>query len=122
MLDAVGLVVWSWDHRGSALRPSLAHGYSDTVLARLPIVQGDADNAIAAAFRSAEPCVVNGGDDVTGAAVIPLMAPGGCVGVLALELRNGGERRESVRALATIIAAQLVTLLGSAPIAAAASA
>jgi len=45
------------------------------------------------------------------------MAPRGCVGVLALELRDGGEQRESVRALATVMAAQLAQLVGSAPIA-----
>jgi transcriptional regulator with XRE-family HTH domain len=122
ILDAVGLVLWSWDVRASVLRPSLAHGYPDSVLARLPVVPGDADNAIASAFRSNEPCVVNGDRDVTGAAVIPLMGPAGCVGVLALELRHGGEQREPVRALATILAAQLVTLLGSEPAAEAASA
>jgi hypothetical protein len=39
------------------------------------------------------------------------------VGVFALELRDGGEQRESVRALATILAAQLASLVGSAPLA-----
>lgn len=122
ILDAVGLILWCWDPHASALRPSLAHGYSDAVLARLPGVRRDEDNATAAAFRSAEPCVVNGGDGVTGAVVVPLMATRGCVGVLALELRYGGEERESVRALATILAAQLVTLIGSGPLAEAVSA
>jgi hypothetical protein len=122
VLDAVGLLVWSWDPRASALRPSLAHGYSESVLARLPIVPSDADNAIAAAFRSAESCVVDGDQNLTGAVVIPLLAPGGCAGVLALELRHGGERREPVRDFATILAAQLVTLVGSPPRAEAVSA
>jgi transcriptional regulator with XRE-family HTH domain len=122
LLDAVGLIVWSWDARASALRPTLAHGYSDSVLARLPIVAGDADNAIAAAFRSAEACTVHGERDVTGAAVMPLVGHTGCVGVLALELRRGGEQREPVRAMAAILAAQLVTLLGVEPMAKAATA
>jgi transcriptional regulator with XRE-family HTH domain len=122
MLDAVGLIVWSWDARASALRPTLAHGYSDSVLARLPIVGGDADNAIAAAFRSAEACTVHGEGDVSGAAVMPLIGHAGCVGVLALELRRGGEQREPIRAMAAILAAQLVTLLGVEPMADAATA
>jgi transcriptional regulator with XRE-family HTH domain len=122
ILDAVGLIVWSWDARASALRPSLTHGYPDSVLARLPVVRSDADNAIAAAYRSSEACVVNGDGDVSGAAVIPMMGPEGCVAVLAIELRHGGEQRESVRAMATVLAAQLVTLLGSEPVAEAASA
>jgi hypothetical protein len=117
ILDAVGLIVWSWEPRASALRPSLAHGYSDAVLAHFPRVRRNADNAIAAAFRSAETRIVNGDGRATGAVVVPLMAPTGCVGVLALELRHGGEQRESVRALATILAAQLVNLVASAPLA-----
>lgn len=122
ILDAVGLMVWAWDARATALRLSLAHGYSDAVPARLPTVPRDAENAVAAAFRSADVCVVNGGNGLTGAVVVPLMAPRGCVGVLALEFRHGGEQRESVRAFASILAAQLVTLLGSSPLAEAVSA
>ena len=117
MLDAVGLIVWSWEPRARALRPSLVHGYSDAVLAQFPRVRRDADNAIAAAFRSAETRIVSGAGRATGAVVVPLMAPVGCVGVLALELRHGGERRKSVCALATILAAQLANLVASAPLA-----
>jgi transcriptional regulator with XRE-family HTH domain len=117
ILDAVGLIVWSWDPRARTLRPSLAHGYSDRVLAQLPKVRRDSDNAIAAAFRSAEPRIVDGAGRATGAVVVPLMAPRGCVGVLALELRDGGEQHESVRALATILAAQMANLAGSSPLA-----
>jgi hypothetical protein len=45
------------------------------------------------------------------------MAHSGCVGVLAVELRHGDEQHECVRAFATILAAQLVTLVGSASLA-----
>ena len=117
ILDAVGLVVWSWEPRVRALEPSVAHGYSDAVLAQFPRVRRDSDNAIAAAFRSAETRIVDSAGQATGAVVVPLMAPRGCVGVLALELRDGGEQRESVRAMATIMAAQLANLIGSAPMA-----
>ena len=117
ILDAVGLVVWSWEPRARALEPSVAHGYSDAVLAQFPRVRRDSDNAIAAAFRSAETRIVDSAGQATGAVVVPLMAPRGCVGVLALELRDGGEQRESVRAMATIMAAQLANLIGSAPMA-----
>ena len=117
ILDAVGLVVWSWEPRARALEPSVARGYSDAVLAQFPRVRRDSDNAIAAAFRSAETRIVDSAGQATGAVVVPLMAPRGCVGVLALELRDGGEQRESVRAMATIMAAQLANLVGSAPMA-----
>ena len=113
LLDAVGLIVWTWDIRRRALRHVLSLGYSDEVLAQLPDVPADADNAIAAAFRSAETRVVNGNDSEPGAVVVPLSAPSGCAGVLAFELQNGGERQEHVRAFASILAAQLSTLVGS---------
>ena len=114
ILDAVGLIVWVWAPQAAQLKPALAHGYSDKVLAQLPKVGRDTDNATAAAFRSAQTCVVNGRDLASGALVVPLMTPEGCVGVLAIELRHRSEQRESVRALATIFAAQLATLIGAA--------
>jgi hypothetical protein len=117
ILDAIGLIVWVWDPQRTELRPVLAHGYSDKVLAQLPRVRRDADNATAAAFRSAQTCIINGGDLASGAVVVPLMTPVGCVGVLAVELPHGSEQRESVRALATIFAAQLATLVGTARLA-----
>ena len=117
MLDAIGLIVWVWDPQRTALKPALAHGYSDEVLASLPRVRRDTDNATAASFRSAQTHIVNGNDLASGAVVVPLLTPAGCTGVLAVELRHGAERRESVRALATIFAAQLATFVGSAPLA-----
>jgi len=117
MLDAIGLIVWVWDPQRTALKPALAHGYSDEVLASLPRVRRDTDNATAASFRSAQTHIVNGKDLASGAVVVPLLTPAGCTGVFAVELRHGGEQRESVRALATIFAAQLATFVGSAPLA-----
>jgi transcriptional regulator with XRE-family HTH domain len=115
IVDAIGMILWVWDPRASALSPVLAHGYSDQLLAQMPVVSADAENAIAMAFRSADACVVNGSDEQTGAVVVPLITsrPSPCVGVLALELQHGGEQREWVRALAGILAAQLATLVAS---------
>jgi GAF domain-containing protein len=114
ILDAVGLIVWIWDAQATELRPALAHGYSGKVLAQLPRVGRETDNATAAAFRVTQTCVVNGSDLTSGALVVPLMTPSGCMGVLAIELQHGGERSDSVRALATIFAAQLARLIGAA--------
>jgi transcriptional regulator with XRE-family HTH domain len=111
ILDAVGLIVWVWHPQATELRPALAQGYSDKVLAQLPGVARDADNATAAAFRSACTCAVNGSDRGRGALVAPLMTPIGCVGVLAIELQHGRERLDSVRALVTIFAAQLARVV-----------
>ena len=111
LLDAVGLIVWIWDANANALIPLLSHGYSDKVLALVPAVRWDSDNATAAAFRSAQTCIVSGGDHASGAVVVPLMASIGCIGVLAIELAHGREHQPSVHSLATILAAQLARLI-----------
>jgi hypothetical protein len=112
ILDAVGLIVWVWDLPTAELRPALAHGYSDRVLVQLPTLARDADNATAAAFRSAQTCIVDGGDQSSSALAVPLMTPMGCMGVLAIELRHSHEPTASVGALATIFAAQLAGWIG----------
>ena len=112
LLDAIGLVVWCWDARSGSLRAELANGYSDETIAHLPAVPADAPNAVAAAFRSGEACVVPGAAGLTAAVAVPVLAPAGCVGVLAIEVQSGCERRESIRAFAAILAAQLAGFLG----------
>jgi len=107
LLDAVGVVVWLWDPATTALRASVGHGYSSGALARLPAVRADEANAIASAYRSGKTCIVEGEEGATGAVVVPSVGPGGCVGVLALEVRHGGERNDSLRAFAMLLAAQL---------------
>ena len=111
VIDAVGLMVWLWDSQTAALTPTLPYGYSDEVLAQLPNLPRDARNATAAAFRSAQMCIVSGGDVASDALVVPLMTREGCAGVLAIELRQGGARIESIRALATILAAQMARVV-----------
>lgn len=110
ILGATGLIVWMWDKVAEELRPTLAHGYPDSVLARLPAVKRDAENATAAAFRLIETCAIRGDEHATSALVVPLLTPGGCAGVLALELAHGAEQKDSVRAVATILAAFLAQL------------
>jgi transcriptional regulator with XRE-family HTH domain len=114
VLDAIGVIVWAWHGETAELRPELAYGYSDQVLRQLPKVGRDASNATAAAFRSVQPCVVHGGANTSGALAVPIAAPRGCVGVLAVELRPGREQLELVRALVTIFAAQLSRLVNAA--------
>ena len=113
VIDAVGLIVWVWDPQAAELTPALPHGYSEEVLAQLPNVPRDARNATAAAFRSAQTCVVSGGDVASDALVVPLMTGAGCAGVLAIELQHGGAQREATRALATIFAAQMARVVGA---------
>ena len=114
ILDAIGLIVWVWDPQVEELTPALSHGYSDKVLAQLPIIRREADNATAAAFRSAQTCAINGSDHDSGALAVPLLTSAGCAGVLAIELPHGREQTRSVGAVATIVAAQLAPLIGGA--------
>lgn len=120
--DALGMILWMWEPRAAALRPAWAHGYPDEVVVNLPRVYRNADNAIAAAFGTEETAIVRGDDGATGAVVMPMMTPGGCIGVLAIELRPGTEASESTCALAGILAAQLAALFASTTLAEAASA
>jgi transcriptional regulator with XRE-family HTH domain len=112
VLGATGLIVWLWDRWAGGLRPVLAHGYSDAVIAQLPIVMPDADNATAAAFRLARTCAVDGGADTSDALVVPLLTSDGCAGALAIELEPGRAQTPSVRAAATILAALLAPIAG----------
>ena len=111
ILGALGVIVWTWEPETGTLTPSLSDGYSDRVLSQLPMVRRDADNATAASFRSGQTCTVAGADRATSALAVPAMAPSGCVGVLAVELRNGAEHATLVRAVATMFAAQVGRLL-----------
>jgi transcriptional regulator with XRE-family HTH domain len=110
MLNAVGAVLWTWERHKTALRARVSCGYAEDVLARFPLVSRDADNAIGVAFRSGKIAVVDGGDGETGAIAVPLIGPNGCVGVLALEVRHGDERNDVLHAVASIVAAQFVSL------------
>src|SRR5262245_10645501 len=100
-MDASGLMVWMGAPGGSELRAVLSHGYSADVLARIPPVPRMADNAAAAAFRSAKlQIVVARPGKSTGAVVAPILSPDGCVGALSAEIRHGAETSEGVQALA----------------------
>lgn len=110
-LSAAGLIVWLADEAGEALRPGLVHGYSDRILAQLPAVTRDADNATATAFRTARPCEVTPSAYASGALVVPLLVPDGCAGVLAIELQQGVRASRSLRAVAVIVAAAFTQLL-----------
>lgn len=107
LLDAIGFIVWAWDRHATELRPAVAYGYSAQVLAQLPPVKSDGNNATAAAFRSAQTCIVDGPRLDSDALVVPLLTPTGCVGVFAVELPHGTAQKASAQALVTIIAAHL---------------
>lgn len=112
ILGARGVILWVWDAARACLSPAIAHGYSEQAIQQLARVARSTDNAIAAAFGTAQARVVEGGGGrATGAFVTPLLTPGGCAGVLAIEFGDGAEQRGSIQAFATILGAQLATLL-----------
>jgi hypothetical protein len=112
LLDASGVVVWIGDPDGRELAPVIAHGYPEHLLTRLGTISRDAENVTAAAFRTGLVQTIEGGAGSHGAIAAPLITPEGPVGVMAAEMRDGGERREAARAVAAIVAAQLATLMG----------
>jgi hypothetical protein len=112
-LDATGLILWI--SAGEQLFPVMAHGYSADVLARMGPIERDAENAAANAWRSGQLTVVRAGNaDGPGAIVAPLFGLHHCIGVLSAELRKG-EESPAVQAVATIIAAQLSTVVPAWP-------
>ena len=114
VMDASGIVVWLGSTSGADLRPVLAHGYSPAVLARMPAVPRSDDNAAAAAYRTGVLQIVMSRPGASsGAVVAPISGPDGCVGALSAEIRGGGESSDSVQALATILAAQLASIVGA---------
>jgi len=115
LLDASGVIVWVADRAGAALFPAVAHGYSPALLARMHAIPRDADNAAAAAWREGAERTVAAQGQSPGALVTPILTAEGCVGVLAAETLHSAERRETTRAVAAIIAAQLATLVTTLP-------
>ena len=109
-LDATGVIVWMPDGPQGNLRPVLAHGYASLALSRMGIVHPAADNATATAYRTKSVVVVPSEVLASGAVVAPLISSEGCSGAMAVELREGVEPTPQVRAVATIVAAQLATM------------
>ena len=114
VLQAKGVIIWSADRDTGTLRPWLAHGYGEKVLARLGTLDADADNVTSLAFRSACCQTMNGGTpDTAGAIAVPLITAAGCTGVLAVEVREARPTPD-LTALATILGAQFAALIGPA--------
>jgi hypothetical protein len=112
VLDAIGIVVWIADPDGRELAPILVHGYPPQLATRLGTLARNAENLTASAYRTGLLQRVKGDSISSGAIAVPLVASGGCVGVMAAEVKNGGEQQDDRLAAATIIAAQLATLVG----------
>ena len=112
VLDANGMVLWIADPDGRELNPILTHGYPSQLITRLGPIPRDAENATAAAFRTSLLQTVDSDSISNGAIAAPLVTPSGCVGVMAAEVRHGGEKHDTKLAAAAIVAAQLASLVG----------
>lgn len=110
-LDASGLIVWMPEGPLGALRPMLAYGYPPLSLTRMGTIDPGADNATAAAYRTRTVQVVPSEPRSNGAIVAPLVTADGCSGTMALELKAGVGTSSHLQAVATILAAQLATLI-----------
>jgi hypothetical protein len=111
-LNASGIIIWIADPDGRELNPIMSHGYSQQLLSRLGTIGRNAQNATAAAYRTGLLQTVRGDATSNGAIAAPLVSPAGTVGVMAAEVRDEGETRTERLAAATIVAAQLATLVG----------
>ncbi len=112
VLDAPGIVLWIADPDGHELSPIVTHGYSQQMVTRLGTILRDAENVTASAFRTSLVQIVDADAVSNGAIAAPLVTPAGCVGVMAAEVRHEGEKDSGKLAAATIVAAQLATLVG----------
>jgi hypothetical protein len=112
LLNATGMIVWIADPDGRELAPILVHGYPPHLATRLGTLARDAENLTASAYRTALLQTVKADAVSSGAIAVPLVGSSGCVGVMAAEMKNGGEQQEHILAAATIVASQLATLVG----------
>jgi GAF domain-containing protein len=113
VLDASGMIVWVAEPSRQSLVPAISHGYEEKAVARMGRIHRDANNAVAAGYRSSQVRTVSGDAFTNGAMIVPLMTSDGCVGVLSAELKGGSEKDEGAQALATIFASQLATLVAT---------
>ena len=113
LLDAAGIILWIADPDGRELnRCPGARATRSTSSTGSAQSRAAAENATAAAFRTGLLQTVYGDGRSTGAIAAPLVTCGGCVGVMAAEVRGDTEKLEANLAAATILAAQLASLVG----------
>jgi hypothetical protein len=100
---------------GEEMFPVAWHGYDSRQLIRLGPIGPSSQNATAAAWRTGTLQSVAGGPASRSAIVAPLLGMERCIGVLAIEVEPGSEADATTQAVTTLIAAQLVTVLGAWP-------
>ena len=112
ILNASGIVLWIADPDGRELSPIVVHGYSPQLATRFGTILRDAQNVTALAYRTGLLQTMAGDAVSNGAVAAPLVTGNGVVGVMAAEMKDGGEQQQALLAAATIFASQLATLVG----------
>ena len=113
-LDASGVMLWVADPDAVELTPIASHGYPPHMLSRVGTIKKDAENVTAAAFRTGLLQTLRADATSPGAIAAPLVNPSGCIGVMSAEVQHDGESQPARLAFATIVAAQLATLVAPA--------
>jgi len=110
-LEATGLIIWMPEGSQGTLRPVLAYGYAPLSLTRMGTIDPGADNATAVAYRTRSVQMVVAEAHACGAIVAPLVTSDGCSGTMSVELKEGIRTTPQLKAVATILASQLATLI-----------
>ena len=113
VLNASGAIVWMTSPDRHELYPAVSAGYDERLLDRIGSIKRDANNVTAAALRDAMARTSPSAGTSAAALAVPLLTPLGPVGVLSAEIRTVAAVDDTRRAVATIFAAQLASLLGT---------
>lgn len=114
-LGARGLAVWLADAAGETLSVAAASGYDPRVVERFPVLNTIDDTPTSQAFAKVAPVRTPPRTTQPAAVAVPIVGARGTTGVLSFEMANGRDASTDVVAAATIVAAQLASLLEPAP-------
>ena len=104
VLNSLGAVLWIG--AGELLYPAASNGFDRSALAALGPLDHSVRNATVDCWSSGKVHTVPRTSSSNGAIVAPLFGDDRCIGVLALEVRDGRESDIAVQATAAMFAAQ----------------
>ncbi|MEZ5416397.1 MAG: GAF domain-containing protein [Vicinamibacterales bacterium] len=110
-LGARGLAVWLVDGSGDTLQVVASSGYDPRVVERFPALRVADDTPTSQAYARSAPVRTPPRVTQPAAVAVPIAGARGTSGVLSFEMANGRDASTDVVAAATIVAAQLATLL-----------
>lgn len=114
-LGARGLAVWLADAPGDTLSIAASSGYDPRIVERFPVLSTLDDTPTSQAFAKVAPVRTPPRTTQPAAVAVPIVGARGTTGVLSFEMANGRDASTEVVAAATIVAAQLASLLEPAP-------